>query len=74
MCHRPENLASLFAAMQQNGLEPKRLQTVQSDINTPVQLVLVQAVKGAKAGLRFELPWLLSDEKTHDFIYGLYKI
>ncbi len=73
MCHRPENLAAVFAAMQQNGLEPKRLLTVHSRQDAPVQLILVEAVKGGKSGLDFQKPWLLDHLETHDFIYGMYK-
>ncbi len=73
MCHRPENLAAIFAAMQQNGLEPKRLCSLQSQEDAPIQLVLIEAVKGGKTGLDFQKSWLLSDPKTHDFLYGMYK-
>lgn len=73
MCHRPENLAAIFAAMRQNGLEPKRLLSVQSKQDAPIQLILVEAVKGGKVGLDFQKPWLLDTPETHDFIYGMYK-
>ena len=73
MCHRPAQLAAVFAAMQANGLEPKRLIAVQSRQDAAVQLVLVEAVKGGKTGLLFERPWLLDDADTHAYIYGIYQ-
>ena len=73
MCHRPQYLADVFAAMQTCGLQPKRLQVVQEAADTAPQLVLVEAVKGGKSGLIFEKPWLLSDADTHAYIYGKYQ-
>lgn len=73
LCHRPENLAAVLEALRQNGLEPKRLQAVQQKADTPPFLMLVEAVKGGKAGLIFSAPWLLEDAQTHSMIYGMYK-
>lgn len=73
MCHRPTYLVSVFAAMRENGLEPKRLVMVQGRADAAMQLVLIEAIKGGKSGLIFEKPWLLSDADTHDYIYGKYQ-
>lgn len=51
LVHRPERLADLFAALRQSGLEPKRLQLVQHDCQTPPSAVLVEAVRQGRPGL-----------------------
>lgn len=72
VCHRPQHLPALFTAMQQSGLEPKRLRQVQQTADAAPFLVLVEAVKGGKAGLSVLPPWLLSDPQMHVEIYGAY--
>ena len=52
LCLRPERLAELFAALREAGLEPKRLQLVQTGEEKEANLALVEAVRGAKPGLR----------------------
>lgn len=52
LCLRPERLPELFAALQREKLEPKRLQLVQSGEEKEANLVLVEAIKGAKSGLK----------------------
>lgn len=52
LCLRPERLAELFAALQGAGFEPKRLQLVQTGPEKAPNLALVEAIRGAKPGLR----------------------
>ena len=54
LCHRPERIGDLFAALRAAGLEPKRLQLVQHDTNSSPYLLLCEARKGGKAGVSFE--------------------
>ncbi len=61
LCHRPERLPAVLAALTANGLEPKRLRPVQQTANTPPWLVLVEARKGGKAGLTWEAPLVLKN-------------
>jgi tRNA1(Val) A37 N6-methylase TrmN6 len=49
---RPERLTALFAACTAVGLEPKRLQFLAHSGDKPPYAVLVEAGKGAKAGLQ----------------------
>lgn len=51
LVHRPERLAELFAALQGGGLEPKRLQLIQHDADTPPSAALVEAVRQGRPGL-----------------------
>lgn len=54
LVHLPERLAEIFAALQANGIEPKRLRLVQPTQAKPPSLVLVEGVRGAKPGLLVE--------------------
>lgn len=51
LVHRPERLAELFAALQNSGLEPKRLKLIQHKEDTPPSAVLVEAVRQGRPGL-----------------------
>lgn len=58
---RPERLSELFHALTASGLEPKRLQTVSHTPERAPSLVLVEAKRGAKPGLKFMPPLCLSE-------------
>ena len=49
LCHRPERLADLFAALRASGLEPKRMKLVSP------KLVLLESVKQGRPGLHIEM-------------------
>lgn len=49
LCHRPERLADLFAALRASGLEPKRMKLVSP------KLVLLESVKQGRPGLHVEM-------------------
>lgn len=59
LVHRPERLADLVWELRRQQLEPKRLQLVRHSINSPVSLVLLEARKGGKPGLRWEQELIL---------------
>ncbi len=61
LCHRPERLAAVLAALTAQGLEPKRLRPVHKTADTPPWLFLLEARKGGKSGLMWEAPLLLSN-------------
>lgn len=48
ICNRPERLADCIAAMQRNGIEPKRLQFVSKNPETAPWLFLLEGRKGGK--------------------------
>ena len=52
--YRPERLVDLLTALRQAALEPKRLQLVRHRPDSPVKLVLVQAKRGGRPGLKLE--------------------
>ncbi|MEF2230980.1 MAG: methyltransferase [Pseudodesulfovibrio sp.] len=52
--HLPERLGEIMAALAANGLEPKRLRLVHARPDEEARMVLVQAVKAARPGLRVE--------------------
>ncbi|MCC8128559.1 MAG: methyltransferase, partial [Clostridiales bacterium] len=58
LCTRPEGLAALLAALTGCGLEPKRLQSVQSAPDRPANLILLESVAQGRPGLTL-LPTLI---------------
>mgnify|MGYP000933913609 CR=1 FL=1 len=70
LVHRPERLCDLFAALRSAGLEPKRLLTVQGAAASAPWLLLLEAKKGGKPGLRWEPPWLQDQPAHRQEIYG----
>ena len=61
LCHRPERLTAVFAALTAVSLEPKRLVTVQQDPTKPPFLVLIEARRNGRPGLTVEPPLCLRD-------------
>ena len=51
LIHLPERLTDILACLRTNGLEPKRLRMVQSFPEKKPGLVLVEGIRGARAGL-----------------------
>ena len=65
MVHKPERLAEILYTMHENGLEPKRLRFVRHTVTSAPSIVLIQSVRGAKAGLVLEDDLILT-ENGHD--------
>ena len=65
LCHRPERLAEMFRTLQQVGLEPKRLQFIQHTAAHPPSVVLIEAVRQGRPGLKV-LPALLLTSQTEE--------
>ena len=63
LCHRPERLTELFGALQRAGLEPKRLQLVQHTTSHPPGVVLVEAVRQGRPGLRILPTQIIKEER-----------
>ena len=62
LVHKPERLSELFVSLTAHGLEPKRLRLVCKAAASAPSLVLVEARRGGKPGLRIEPPLLLRGE------------
>jgi tRNA1Val (adenine37-N6)-methyltransferase len=60
--HLPERLAEIIYVMRSSGLEVKRLRCVHSTATAAAKMLLVEAVKGAKAGLKVEMPLIIYNE------------
>ena len=54
LCHRPERLAAVMAALTDAGLEPKRLRPVRHHTEEAPWLLLIEAKHGGKPGLIWE--------------------
>ena len=59
LCHRPERLGDVLAALTAHRLEPKRLQAVQKRGDTAPWLFLLEAKKDARSGLTWLPPLVL---------------
>ncbi len=59
LCHRPERLSDVLAALTAHHLEPKRLQAVQKRSDTAPWLFLLEAKKDAHSGLIWLPPLVL---------------
>jgi tRNA1Val (adenine37-N6)-methyltransferase len=60
--HLPERLTEIIDAMKENNLETKRLRFIHSTISSEAKMVLIEAVKGGRAGLKTERPFFIYNE------------
>lgn len=61
MVYKPERLAEALRMMSEKGLEPKRLRLVCADAYKQPSLVLIEAKRGGKPGLRIDASLYLSN-------------
>lgn len=61
LVHKPERLADLICTLRENGLEPKRLRLAAVRPERAPSLVLLEARRGGKPGLRVEPPLILEN-------------
>jgi len=70
MIHLPERMLELLDTLAETGLEPKRLRMVHPSLKKPAGWILLEAVRGARPGLRVESPLVLQSgegEPTEEF-------
>ncbi len=72
LCHRPERLTDVIAALRANRLEPKRLRFVISDSDAAPWLFLLEARADAASGLIIEKPLNMKDKEEQKRILGAY--
>lgn len=74
MVHRPERLVDIMELMRKYKMEPKKIRLVYSTIDKDANLVLIKAVKNARAFLKIEKPLIIYDENGEytDEIYKIY--
>ena len=63
MIFHPERLFEVIDTLRRNQLEPKRLRFVHNDINAVSKIVLIEAVKDGRAGIKVENPLFMYNEK-----------
>lgn len=59
MVHRPFRLVEIFAAMTKYKLEPKTLRMVYPFVDREPNMVLIEAIKGAKSRIKVEKPLIV---------------
>ena len=62
LIHHPNRLAELIVALKKREIEPKRLRFVHSSPATEAKMVLIEAVKGGRTGLKVERPSYIYNE------------
>ncbi|MGE5237266.1 MAG: tRNA1(Val) (adenine(37)-N6)-methyltransferase [Chloroflexota bacterium] len=60
--HLPERLPDVIELMRAHALEAKRARFVHSRLSSEAKMVLVEAVKGGRGGLKVEKPLCIYDE------------
>lgn len=76
LIYLPERLTDLILALRRKGLEPRRMQTIHSFPATPAVLLMVEAVKGVRPGMKVEAPFVIYRDQSKGYsaemeaIYG----
>lgn len=63
--YRPDRLTDLLSAMALCKLEAKRMTFVHADTDSEPSMVLIEAKKGGKCGLKLTAPLIIYKDKTH---------
>jgi tRNA1Val (adenine37-N6)-methyltransferase len=74
MIYHPERLPEVFETLRLNRLEPKRIRLVHDDIGAESKIVLIEAVKEGKPGIKVEKPLFIyhEDGSYTDEVSGMY--
>lgn len=59
MVHKPFRLAEIFKVMQEQGIEPKRMQLVHPYADKEPNMVLIEGVKGGNPHMKIEPPLIV---------------
>lgn len=62
LIHHPERLTELAGSLKEKGMEVKRLRFVHSHLFSAAKMVLLEAVKGGKGGVKVERPLYIYNE------------
>ena len=60
--HLPERLAEVTAVMKNNDLEIKRLRCVHSRAASDASMLLIEAIKGGRTGMKIERPLIIYND------------
>lgn len=74
MVHRPFRLAEIMVTLREHRLEPKRMQFVYPFVDKEPNMVLIEALSGAKSRITVEKPLIVYKEQGvyTDEIYDIY--
>ena len=74
MVHRPFRLVEIMSCMTKYKLEPKRMKLVYPYVDKEPNMVLIEAIKGAKSMVKVEAPLIVYKEPNvyTDEIYDIY--
>ena len=64
--YRQDRLSELMSAMNKSSLEPKRMTFVHADVTSQPSMVLIEARKGGKCGLKVTKPLVIYTSKEHN--------
>jgi tRNA1Val (adenine37-N6)-methyltransferase len=76
MVYHPYRLPELLKIIKERDLEPKRLRFVYSNMSSEAKIILIEAVKGGKKGLKVEKPLYIykGDGSYTDEMKEIYQI
>ena len=63
LVHKPERLSELLCTLSSHRMEPKRLRLVHPFIDREPSMVLIEAVKDGKKGIKVEKPLILYEKQ-----------
>lgn len=61
--YHPERILELMDILRRNRLEPKRMRFVYNDTRSPSKIVMVEAAKEGRPGLKIEKPLFIYDDR-----------
>ena len=67
MVHRPDRIIEIINLLQKYGFEPKKMQFVYPKIEKDANMVLIEAIKNGKSGLKLLKPLVVYDENGKYF-------
>lgn len=62
MIYHPYRLSEVLEVLKRKDLQPKRLRFVHSNVLSEAKMVLIEAVKGGRTGLKVERPFYIYNE------------
>ena len=74
LVHRPFRLVEIFQTLTAYKLEPKRMKLVYPFVDKAPNMVMIEAIRGAKSMIKIEEPLIVYKEPGvyHDVIYDIY--
>lgn len=63
--YRPDRLTALLSAMTEFKLEPKRITFVHADTDSESSMVLIEAKRGGKCGVKLTSPLIIYQDSQH---------